>query len=86
MEKRNVLRLNLAEVGIIGGFLILILVFVVGPLIYPKEAPRAPSSTEVCTLYYLDETAKAEGQPFSLWCPSIEWIEVPPPLAESPNP
>ncbi|MDP1710659.1 MAG: hypothetical protein Q8L46_01840, partial [candidate division WWE3 bacterium] len=42
----------------------------------------APSTNEMCTLYYLDGTALAEGRPFSLWCPTTGWV----PLSGSQNP
>jgi len=52
---------------------------------FSTRTGQAPSAVEECTLYYLNGEAKAEGRPFSLWCPSTGWIEVPP-LAESRSP
>ena len=49
------------------------------PRLLPQAPPDFPHEVEQCTLFYLDEEAKAEGSnPFKMYCPSTGWIEPTP--------
>ncbi len=42
---------------------------------------RSPLTVEEqCTLYYIDETAFAEGNPFQMYSPSVGWVTLLNPL------
>ncbi|MEX0587171.1 MAG: hypothetical protein WD159_00195 [Patescibacteria group bacterium] len=73
--KKSTRMIWVAAVGAIG-VIMLLLYLLKGGFFGESRVPSAPSSRESCTLFYLDETAKADGRAFSLWCPTAGWVDL----------